>query len=158
MLFEVLDAGESDPAGGTLEGSSWSLDAGPVRWANVEVVRILDVLQPGDKEKNRCSRHITSHHRKWRQTHAFSATDRKTINRREKPPFLRPTFCSFWKSTLELVYLNWYSTAFARTDLKQHNRLIIFTVSFLNPAKISKVSIMRSKKVGKETATLHWLR
>lgn len=48
VLFEVLDAGESDPTGGALEGSRRSFDAGPVRWANVEVVRILDILQPGD--------------------------------------------------------------------------------------------------------------
>lgn len=59
MLFEVLDACESDPAGGALEGSRRSFDAGPVRWANVEVVWILDVLQSGDTKKIQHAGHVT---------------------------------------------------------------------------------------------------
>lgn len=55
VLLEVLDACEPDAARGALEGPGRSLDAGPVRRANVEVVWVLHVLQPGEHQEKQKS-------------------------------------------------------------------------------------------------------
>lgn len=44
MLLQVLNARESDSAGGTLEGSVRAVCAGPGRGADIEVVGVLNTF------------------------------------------------------------------------------------------------------------------
>lgn len=44
VLLQVLNACESDSAGGTLEGSVGPVGAGPGRGADVQVVRVLNAF------------------------------------------------------------------------------------------------------------------
>lgn len=44
VLLQVLNACESDSAGGTLEGSVGPVGAGPGRRADVQVIRVLNAF------------------------------------------------------------------------------------------------------------------
>lgn len=51
VLLQVLNACESDSAGGTLKGPVRAVGAGPGRGADVQVVRVLNAFQPGTQRQ-----------------------------------------------------------------------------------------------------------